>query len=200
MSIYQIVVKGKAYDSEELRNIHHYEFFNYVPETSQLQELVDGIDTAYKSNLQTAFHDEIDFYEYDVRRVDVGDQPTRTFTATAGTWSGSSTADAIPSQVSAMVTFKALTAFPRSTRTYLFPFGANQLNSDGTVTSGAVNAMKDWADDMLEITITGGLNADKQAVKYGGDPRAVTDSNDLSQRSVKNVYATQRRRKVGVGS
>lgn len=199
MSIYQIVLKAADNNHNQYRNVHYYEFFNYVPTSTQLQEAVDAIDTAYKSNLQSSLSDDFSFEAYDVRRVDIGDLPTVEYQATAGAWDGTNTSAQLPHQVSALCTFKAQTTFPRTARTYLFGFVEDANNAGGRVEASVLSQISDWADDMLELTITGDLNADKQAVQFGGTPRAVTDSNDLETHSERNNWATQRRRRSGVG-
>lgn len=199
MSIYQVTLKGQTNDDIQLRNIHHYEFASYVPTNTQLQEAVDAIDAAYKSNLQATFTDNCDFNAYDVRRVDTADLPTIEFIATAGAWSGSDVADPNPSQLAAMCTWKAPTTFPRSTRSYLFPFTVTFVNTIGRIDAAEVGNVEDFADDMFSLVITGGADAVKVAVQYTGDPRAVTASNPVETRIVTNIYRTQRRRTAGVG-
>jgi hypothetical protein len=199
MSIYQIVAKATSNDETELRNIHHYQFSSYVPDTSQLQEAVDAIDTAYKDNLVAYFSDTVEMYGYDVRRVDEGNLPTLSFVPTAGVWSGTNSTSPIPPQVAAMVTWKANEAFPRTTRAYMFPFGVSHVTGTGRVSANAKSALEDFATDMLQLSITAGVDADKQAVTYGGSPRITVEDNDVNFILVRNVYRTQRRRTVNVG-
>lgn len=199
MAIYQVVVKASEGAGDQYRNVHHYQFFNTVPSTTALQELVDGIDAAYKTNLQANISDSVTFDAYDVRRVDLGDYPTIEYVATNGTWSGTNTNDPLPHQVAALVLFKALTPYPRSTRTYLFGFTEGGNASNGRIESGLVTNLEDWADDMFTIETEETFDPDKVAVQYGGDPRVVVDENDVTQRTVRAVWATQRRRRRGVG-
>lgn len=199
MSIYQVAVKAVMDSSEDYRNIHHYEFFGYVPDDTQLQEFVDGIDSAYKTYLQASIHSGLEVVAYDVRRVDIGDQPTIEYVATGGSWNGTASGAPLPFQIAALVTFKALAAFPRTTRTYMFPSSVNAVTSVGNIGSGTVTALENWGNAMLEIAITGALNADKQAVQYGGTPRTVTDANDVTIVMANPIWATQRRRRRGVG-
>ena len=199
MSIYQIVTKGRDSESNEFRNVHHYEFFSYVPTTVQLQEAIDAIDTAYKSNLQLQFDSGVEFYAYDVRRVDLGNLPTVEFQPTAAAWFGTAAGDRIPNQVAALCTWKAQTTFPRTTRSYLFPFGEGSNNAIGRWQTSTLTDIIDFGDDMLELVITGDLNADKQAVEYSGTPRIVSSANDVTEVVVTNKPATQRRRRPGVG-
>lgn len=199
MSIYQIVVKGDLNDDSQLRNVHHYDFPSYVPNTTEIQEAVDAIDGYYKTRLQAIFSDNVDFEAYDVRRVDLANLPAVQFVATAGSWSGSSAIDQMPAQVSALVTFKAQTVFPRTSRAYLFPFTENVSTNDGRILSSTLTSMLNWGLDMLTLPITGQTDAVKVAVKYTGTPPVVTSSNAISTVSTHNNWATQRRRRPGVG-
>lgn len=199
MSIFQITVKGRDSSNNEFRNVHHYEFPFYVPDSTALQEAVDAIDAAYKSNLQSQFSSNITFYAYDVRRVDIGDQPTIELTATGGAWAGTAADNKLPNQVSALCTFKSLTAYPRTTRTYHFPMTEGTNSASGALAATTQGLIEDWAADMLSLDITGQLDADKCAVKYGGDPRVVIDNNDVQVIKVGLIWATQRRRRSGVG-
>lgn len=151
----------------EMRNIHHYEFPGYTPSTTELQEAVDAVDTAYKSNLQAQLVNDVQVYGYDVRRVDIGDQPTAEYNATAGDWVGSSAVDPLPPQLCAMVTWKAFSAYPRSTRSYLFPFNEGSSDGLGQVASGTFDLIDDFALDMITLSITGQTDASKVAVQYG---------------------------------
>lgn len=199
MSIFQLVAKAVDTEANEFRNVHHYEFFGYTPDNTQLQEFVDNVDGVYKTELQAFFHEDIEIYAYDVRQVDIGDLPSIEYVPTAGAWNGTASTNRTPNQVAAMATFKAVSSYPRSSRTYLFPCSETATNALGRVSAGVVDDIDDWAQAMLEIDITGGLNADKQAVQYGGSPRVVTDSNDLTTVVVRNIFRTQRRRTPGVG-
>lgn len=200
MSIYQVTWKGLEFDSSQLRNVWHYEFFQYVPDLTQRQDFIDNLDILNKAQLQNFFHDEIDILGYDMKRVDVGGLPTEELIPTAGLWSGTASGDALPAQCSLLVTWKTATFYPRTTRTYLWPFTANNLSAGGILPTANVAALETWANAMLQIEVTGAGNPDKVAVQYGGTPRAVTDHNSLDTYVVNRVYATQRRRKAGVGA
>jgi len=81
----------------------------------------------------------------------------------------------------------------------MFPFPEGVNDSTGKVLPALVTALEDWGDDMLTLAISGDVDADKQAVRFGGDPRVVTDANDVTSVTVSNVWGTQRRRRLGVG-
>lgn len=199
MSIYQIVARARFDTSHEQRNVHHYEFPGYVPSTVQLQEVVDGLDVIYRTHLQGSFHSGLEVYGYDVRRVDLGDLPTLLFTPTAGAWVGSAAGDPLPPMVSGLVSFKAATEFPRTSRTYLFTIAEGANTAQGIVGAGTVTAMTDWGNSILDIFVTGAADAVKVAVRYGGDPRVVVASNPLTTVVANAIWASQRRRRQGVG-
>ena len=199
MSIYQIVTKGRDSSGNQFRNIHHYEFFGSVPDNTTLQELIDGIDAAQKTRLQSLVANTITYYAFDVRRVDVGDLPTIEMVPTAGAWTGSLSAAVLPYQVAAIITWKALTAFPRTTRAYIFGLTENASTTDSRLEAGVVAALTNLGNDLLTINVTTGIDPDKVAVEYGGDPRAVVDSNDVSVVMVSPFWGTQRRRRPGTG-
>jgi hypothetical protein len=69
----------------------------------------------------------------------------------------------------------------------------------GGIQSANVTALFGFSIDMETLAITGQTDANKVAVEYGGVPRAVILSNPVSAAPVPNVWATQRRRRPGVG-
>lgn len=199
MTIYQFVAKATFAGVMEMRNVHHYEFPSYDPDNTEKQEAIDALDAVYKTELKPAFPNDIVMYGYDVRRVDIGNQPTIEFNATAGDWVGDSAVDPLPPQICGLVTWKALTAFPRTTRSFLFPFTENASSNLGKPESATVTRMEDFGLDIRTLAITGQTDAIKVAVEYGGTPRAVVDSNAVTSVTVSNEFKTQRRRGYGVG-
>jgi len=199
MSIYQLVVKGRAAGASQLRNIHHYEFPNYVPDEDQVIEAVQAVADAYEEILLGAFPGSVTFEAFDVRRVDIGDQPTAEIIPAGWPVAGSAAGSQFPPQVSALVVWKAPTAFPRSTRTYLFPFVVTAGSPTGTLTLTWRTAIATFQLALEELDITGDPPAQKVAVRYGGDPRVVVASNLVSAAPVDSVFATQRSRRYGVG-
>lgn len=200
MSIYQIVYKAVDANNQQIRNVHHYEFFNYVPTTAELQETVDGIDSAYKTHLINAIDNGFLTYAYDVRRVDQANLPTIEYVPTAGVWFGSNTNNPLPGQLAALVTFSTTTTFPRTTRSYISGLTVADVDTNSQMTLSLQGLLQNWGTAMLSIPLSGALDPDKQAVKYGGTPRVVIDSNDVISREVTLIWATQRRRRIGVGA
>lgn len=200
MSIYQVVLNGQIGSGPFVNNVHHYEFPGYIPDATEIQEFVDNVDAAYKSNLQGYFWENLHFQSYTIRRVDVGDLPGADFVPTAGAWDGSNSGAKMPNQLCALVTWKGITVFPRTTRSYMFPFTEAHNESGGTIAAALVSDLEQFASDMVTIDVTGQANPYKVAVKYGGDPRAVTDANITYLPVVTSTWRTQRRRVAGFGS
>ena len=195
-----MVVKGVLLGSEMLRNIHHYSFPDYVPGDSAKQSFVDEFDQNMKTRFQALYSDEVSIASYGLRRVDSASQPEDDIVPTNGAWDGTATASLLPTQSSALITWKAFTTFPRSTRSYLFPFTQAALEVSGLITSAAITSMTAYGGDILEIVIPGQNNAVKVAVKYTGDPRTVTSENVVTAVFTNSNWATQRGRRRGVGA
>lgn len=198
MSVYQVVVKG-SYPGNQLRNIMHYTFPDYIPNSTELQEFVDGLDSDYKTSLQTYFHTSVTFSSYELRRVDVANLPSTELTPSAGSWSGNGAADRLPMQNCLLVTAKAPTVFPRTVRTFMFPMTENDNTGSGQPSSTVQSAGLNWGGNILTIPITGQADALRVAVKYTGTPRVVSSFNVVQTVVVSGNWATLRSRKAGVG-
>lgn len=199
MALYQLVVKGNSSDGNQLRNVHYYNIAGSTLDAAQQQELVDAVDFVYKSLLQSIFSDNVAIYAYDVRQVDLPDLPAIEYIATDGAWGGTENSDQLALQLCALTTFKSQTVYPRSSRTYHFPLTEFSNSGDGRLDPTSQTIFGAWADAMLELPIIGGINPQKATVKFGGDPRVVTDFNILQSNITARNFATQRRRKRGVG-
>jgi len=199
MAIYQLVVKGNSNDGNALRNVHYYNVSGTTLSVAQQQELVDGVDSAYKAFLQAILADTVAISAYDVRQVDLPDLPAIEYIPTAGAWGGTENSDQLALQLCALTTFKAPTVYPRTSRTYHFPMTEFSNTGDGRLDPSAQTDCNLWAAGMQSIPVTGGLNPEKCTVKFGGDPRVVTDFNILQSFITARNFATQRRRKRGVG-
>jgi hypothetical protein len=98
-----------------------------------------------------------------------------------------------------LVTWKAPTAFPRSTRTYLFPFVVATGSPGGAINLPQQTAAGVFQLALEQLAITAQPDAQKVAVQYGGVPRVVTASNIVFASPITNIFATQRSRRYGVG-
>jgi len=200
MSIYRVTVKALFNGPEDQFNVHHYEFPGYVPDETQLQEFVDNIAAVYEEQI-LQYHTALVSYEaIEVRRVDVGDLPSVDLIPDGWPVAGAATAPTQAPQVAALVVWKAATAFPRSTRSYLPVFFSAAVGPQGQVASAIRTVLAGFATIMEEIDITGDPPAQKVAVQYGGDPRVVVASNLVTAAPIPTAWGIQRRRRVGSGS
>jgi len=200
MPIYQIVVRGLLQGSGALRNIHHYLYDGDPLTQTEMQAVINVVDQDYKDNLQSFFSPEVLMGTYGIRRVDLGDQPEAVLQATAGTWVGTSTLDQMPEQLAAIVTFRAFSAYPRTTRSYMFPSTEYNNTVTGGILSGALTALTAWANDMAVLTVAAVGDLQKVAVRFGGTPRAVEAYNIVTSFAVAGRWRSQRRRRLGVGA
>lgn len=200
VSIYQVTLKGIIDGTDEVRNVHHYEYSGYVPNTAELQDLVDVLDGHYKTDMQAGFGANVTFYAYDVRRVDLAGLPANQFIPTGLSWAGTSAADALPSQIATVVTWKAQTTFPRTTRSYLFPVGEGNNTIAGRPTSAWLTIVNTWAPKIINLVTIATPDPVKVAVQYTGTPPFVVTSNPVTTAVASQTWGTQRRRRPGVGS
>lgn len=199
MTIYQVVVKARNVHGDEFRNVHHYEA-PAVLSNAEKQEVADTMSEDYRTNLQNAISTQFTFYGVDIRQVDIPNLPAVEYTPTAGAWDGTQASEnLLPTQNSALVTFKAQTAFPRSTRSYLWGFTEAANTNTGIIDASVITALEAWRDDVETLVIPGPTTLTKVAVKYEGTPRAVTSANPVEGVSVTARWATQRRRRFGSG-
>lgn len=199
MSIYAVTWKALFDDTVAMRNIHHYSFVDGVASEAQLQELVDGVNAAYKTNLQTTLSPLYDTLPTEVRRVDIAGFPSGESNPTTGLWTGTNTADPMPPQICALVTWKAASIYPRTSRAYVGGFGEGNNTSSGRLGLGLVDLLEDFAADLLSISATGATAWAKVAVTYQADPRKTVDSNQLTSYTANAIWSQQKRRKFGVG-
>jgi len=199
MSIYRVTMKASHSVGGAQYNIHHYEFPGYVPTTPELEEFAQGFADIIEENMLGMFAPAVTFQEIELRRVDLGDQPTSDFQPSGWPLAGTGTGSSLPVQVAAVLRWTAPTEFPRSGRTYLPTFTTSSLFSTGGLTGAATIVLDAVAGLLEEIEVTGQVDAQKVAVHYGGDPLAVVASNVLFQRATSSQWGIQRRRRQGVG-
>lgn len=199
MSIYQVVVKGLLQSSGALRNITHYTFPDYDPDSTEKQAFVDEFDSKFKNRLRAHFHPNVQVASYGLRRVDTGNLPEEQIVPTAGAWVGTSAGNQLPEMNCVMVTWKAAAAFPRSQRSYLFPMSVGAVTADGGVLAAVLTNANLWGTDARTIVVTGAASALKVAVQYSGTPRVVTSFNVVTSSATAGRWRTQRARRLGVG-
>ena len=200
MSIYRVTIQAEYDGTEDQFNVHHYQFPSYVPSGVELEEFVDNLAAEYDSRVLGFTTGVVEFKAIEVRRVDVGNLPSAILIPATWPAFGTNASGSLPPQICAMLRFTSPSAFPRTGRVYLQTFGKDQCTDFGRILAARVTSLDALALALEEIEITGQVDAQKVAVKYGGSPRVVIDQNVLFQTATRNIFQTQRRRTVGVGS
>lgn len=198
MAIYQITCNARFGGVDEMRNIHYYDSGPSALTDPEVDQVAFSLLNTYETHLQSLFDEAVTVYGASVRRVDEPNLPPRDYLLGVNEWSGGGPGNSLPSQTAALVTWKGVSVYPRTTRSYLFPFATSAIGATGTLLSAVVDDLQAWGAAMLELSYAGG-NVDKVAVRWGGTPRVVVEHNDVFTVQVKPVLATQRRRTRGVG-
>lgn len=190
----QVSLKQRLF-AQELRTVF---YFSGGGVDSNQQNIVDYLRQAYNANIKSALADDWTLYAADVR--DVGDigLPTIEYTFTSGTLAGDSTLVPLPTQMAALVTFKASVAKPNLTRKFVPGFTVSQVTTTNQVGTTVIGLLQDWADDILDITTTY-TGVALSSVLWNSTKTQVVGSNLMTHRIVNPIWSTQRRRRLGVG-
>lgn len=161
------------------------------------QDICDAVYDAYDTNLAGKMVPEWALYEFDVYDKTIPGVPGIQLQPTSGTLVGTSAGDSLPTQVAGLVTFKAQVAPPNTNRKYL-PGLNDGVVTDSLFTTAAVTDMQAWADEILDIATTTSLAITMEVVSLNNDG-TVVGGNPLTYAIAKQVPATQRRRRIGIG-
>lgn len=199
MSILQVVAK-QVWLGQQVRNV-----FYYVPtgalDASQKQELVDKVRLAWATMATSgALETTWQLYGCSVREVGSGGLDGVDFSFTSGPLDGVSGVDTVPTQVCLLVIGRSGTVKPKQVRSYLAGMTEDWLGSNGQWASAYLVYAHDWAVDMDTISVTGEV-CNRVAAQWTAPPVPyVSDTNVLISYSETAVPATQKRRRIGVGS
>lgn len=198
MPVYRVsILQQQA--GQVMMNVLYYDVGGPIS-VSGAVEVADDIRAKYlSSTLAGALSVGWSYVGIELRRVDIADQPSITVPPTAGTLAGTGSGDPLPTQIAALVSGTALTAFPRRVRTYIAGNTEGQL-SNGLWAPAYETRCLNFVEAIDSIAITGDL-LDRVAVTLGGavGHPVVTDFNSVATYSFTRVPATQRRRRIGVG-
>lgn len=197
MPTVQVVLKSRLF-AQEVRYVHYYNHATGgVPEVEYLCATLAGV---YQTNLQTNLVDNYSMYGAEWKNLSVAGLPTLEADITA--WSGTSTVLPVPSQIAAVVGYKANTAPPNTARNYIAGIPSSFLTDAGVWTTAFVSVLEGLAEDTLEIPIGVGSPERwiRQAVSLSPTTHLVTANNPVTIIRVTNVPGTQRRRRIGSGS
>lgn len=186
--------------AQQIMNVFYYDVDD-VLSSGQAQEIADTFRSAYAAAFTT--NELASAWSYDaieVRRVDLADQPTLLVAPTAGPLSGTSSTDPLPTQIALLVRGTAFTTFPRTVRTYQAGSNEAELNA-GLFTAAFRDACVTFIETIDTMNLTG-ANALRVAARIENTEAGsvVTDFNRITDYVGIRIPATQRRRRIGVGS
>lgn len=199
MPIYRVNVL-QTLQAQAIMNVYYYETTG-VLSAAQQQDVADQVRLAYTSSqLNLGLANGWSYDAVAIRRVDVANQPEIVTVPTGGALVGSSVSEEAPTQVAMLVRGTALTAFPRRVRTYIGGLAEGSMDS-GLLNTTIQGRGLSFINAMDQIVVNGDTLL-RQAVELGGTEGApvVVANNRVETYSVTNVPATQRRRRLGVGS
>lgn len=199
MPVYRVSLLQSLF-GQQMMNVLHYDV-NAALSSNDALEWADSFRDAYiDSNMTMELANDWSFVGCEFRRVDLADQPSIEVAPPSGTLSGGQSGQVLPTQVALLVSSTAFTTFPRRARMYI-PGLTEASVADSLWGVNPRNRALQFAEAILEMVGTA-WSADRVAVRYAdeGDGPVVVAFNRLTANSVSIVPATQRRRRIGVGS
>jgi hypothetical protein len=188
-----VVVKQRLL-AQEVRNTFWFGGDDAV--MANAQAICDGLRDAWEDNMP-GLVDEWTLYEFDVYDKTIPSVPGISFVPTGGALVGTSADDPLPTQIALLATFKAQVAPPNTNRKYLAGFKDDQC-VNGLFTGAITGAVEDWAADILDLGTTLTLAIVMEVVLLNEDG-TVSGGNPLEYAIARQVPATQRRRRIGIG-
>lgn len=195
MPVYQFTALQRLL-GQEVRTVAYYDSIASIDVFGQAatDEWADAFDT----HLKASCANEWAYYGGLARNVESIGLPGFEFTPTGGAVVGTSANDPLPTQVAALVSYKANTTIPRNARDYLCGFTEGASSSTGQISAALLSLLASFGAQVIEFSI--GLDdVPRQSVQWNEARTAITDHNTVSQVRVTNVWATQRRRRLFVG-
>lgn len=186
--------------NQQIRNTFYYTTTVGEPSDSEWQDIADEILADWIAELRGAASDQYTIYGIDRRRVDQAGLLTFAETFTAGTSTGLSATDVLPTQIALLVSNKGTTTKPNRARTYLSGYTEGQ-QVDSNWTAAALSAAEAFVDLQSNLNSGGTNPLSRVAAQWNSSHSQVIATNDLSgAASVASLIpATQRRRRIGVG-
>lgn len=199
MPVYRVSLLQSLF-GQQMMNVLHYDV-NAALSSNDALEWAEAFRDAYiDTSMTLEFADDWSFDGCEFRRVDLADQPSILVAPPSGSLAGGNSAQVLPTQVALLVSSTAFTEFPRRARMYLPGLTESSVANSIWGANPQGRALQ-FAEAILEMVGTA-WSADRVAVRYAdeGDGPAVVAFNRLTANSVSPVPATQRRRRIGVGS
>lgn len=204
MAIWQVVWKQRLL-GQEARNVLHYEGANTSLGLIELTEIADQIRASWVTHVGVANQvNDWQLYGIGLRRVDSAGFPSIDVGFTEGPLLGTSSNEALPSQVAMLIHGSTYTQKPNRVRTYLCGL-AEGHSVDGIFTPASVASRVALIEENDELSVGPGTWT-RVAVRWAmsnDDPPVslgyVTDWNEIDEYFGVSVPATQRRRRIGRG-
>lgn len=200
MAVYRVNVLQNM-RGQRMMNVYYYDTTTTLSANDAV-ELAEAIrDNYIDSDLVLNQASVWSYAGIGLRRVDVADQPELDIAPSSGSLSGSGSAGTdLPMQVALLIRGSAFSEFPRRVRTYIGGMVEGQL-SNGLFSSTVIDRAIAFIHLMDTIQVTG-AELDRVAVRIGdeGSGPVVTAFNRVLAYTATEVPATQRRRRIGVGT
>lgn len=205
MAVFQVSLLQR-WLAQEVRNILYYETAQESLSTAQLQELADDIRAVHVTHWPAASRsNDWQLYGIGVRRVDAEGYPGIDVGFTAGALAGTSTAENVPTQIALLVHGVSYVQKPNRVRSYWAGVTEGQI-VDGIMNAAVQGFGLALAQNLDSLTIDGqawervsvqwAMSEDTPPQRLG----YVSDWNVIDTYFVTSVPATQRRRRIGVGT
>lgn len=198
MSTLKIVMKQRM-GTDELRNVFYVA--GAFATTANSQAIGDYFRTAWVragNSIQAVLSTAWTMYGFDVKDVTDPLNPTVPFVFTSGDLVGlNGSSEPLPQQIAAMVSFKALTAPPNTSRKYLAGMTEGEHDANGWLASTKTR-LGVWAQTFLDMPTD--LDPGIALVVSRFNLNVLVGSNILDSYIVSDYARTQRRRTPGRGS
>lgn len=190
-----LVVAKQRLLSQEIRNTFWFGGNDAIMDNAQ--DIVDAMRAAWATNLGAQLITDWTLYGFDVYDKTIPGVPGIEFIPTSGSLTGSNNTDSVATQIAMLVTFKAQVAPPNTNRKYLAGWGEGAM-VDSLWQTAKTDLAAAWAADVLDIGTTTSLAIVMEVVALNLDG-TVSGGNPLEYALVRQVPATQRRRRIGIG-
>lgn len=192
--VLRVTAKFLVNDIDDMMNVFHAKHMgdDPVPDASAATDLSDRLDGAW-GQLNSHISVNVDYVSIEVFNV-TQDRPISEdswFTQTAG---GQSTDAQLPAQIASLVTFPTATARSLGKK-FLGGFTEVDNENFGVVSSGLLSDMADFVTDLL-----GSMTIDGELFEWGNYRPLTLLFSPWVSGLIETFWATQRRRRSGVGS
>jgi len=195
----KLIVKQRLNNNDMINTLH----YENDPSTSGMtpDEMAQAVVDAYQTHLAALWSTEWSLVGIDWVDPDAGGgQPALPANVTGLPVTGDTLPQAMANQVAALVNWKSTSNAPWRGRTYLGGMYDGGITVGGVFEAGIVTAVNAWATDLLGITNGNGGFA-SLVLRSGGTATVPAGTTSLIQDGEMNpIPATQRRRRIGVGS